>query len=183
MIGRQEYQPTLFSTVNIESFIPKNHLLRKLDRVLDFSFVREMTEHLYCSNNGRPSIDPELFFRIYLIIFLYGIESDRQACDEIQFNLAYRWFCKLALEDTVPDHSSLTKIRDRLGASIFLAKGMFTDLQGSVSNGQLGVESLSFVGYYWRENVSQEFNPDPKGSTFDIGRFTRDSLPSGRGRG
>ncbi len=60
MIGRQEYQPTLFSTVNIESFIPKNHLLRKLDSILDFSFVREMTEHLYCSNNGRPSIDPEL---------------------------------------------------------------------------------------------------------------------------
>ena len=78
MIGRQEYQPTLFSTVNIESFIPKNHLLRKPDSILDFSFVREMTEHLYCSNNGRPSIDPELFFRIYLIIFLYGIESDRQ---------------------------------------------------------------------------------------------------------
>ncbi len=119
MIGRQEYQPKLFSTVNIESFIPQNHLLRKVDKILDFSFVREMTQHLYCSNNGRPSIDPELFFRIYLIIFLYGIESDRQACDEIQFNLAYRWFCKLALEDQVPDHSSLTKIRDRLGEETF----------------------------------------------------------------
>jgi len=119
MIGHQEYQPKLFSTVDIEAFIPPNHLLRKIDKILDFSFVREMTEHLYCANNGRPSVDPVLFFRIYLIIFLYGIESDRQACDEIQYNLAYRWFCRLALEDSVPDHSSLSKIRDRLGEDTF----------------------------------------------------------------
>src|SRR5665213_3497220 len=119
MIGRQEYQPKLFSTVDIEKLIPPNHLLRKIDRVLDLSFVRQLTEHLYCSDNGRPSIDPELFFRIYLIIFLYGIESDRQACEELQYNLAYRWFCRLAIEDSVPDHSSLTKIRDRLGEDTF----------------------------------------------------------------
>ncbi len=71
------------------------------------------------SSTDRPSIDPELFFRIYLIIFLYGIESGIKVCDESQFNLAYRSFCKLALEDQVPDHSSLTKIRDRLGEETF----------------------------------------------------------------
>lgn len=119
MIGRQELQQQLFSTVQIDSFIPQNHLLRKIDKVLDFEFVREMTEHLYCVDNGRPSVDPVLFFRIYLIIFLYGIESDRQACDEICYNLSYRWFCRLSLEDSVPDHSSLTKIRDRLGEETF----------------------------------------------------------------
>ncbi len=96
-----------------------NQMRTHPSKILDFSFIREMTQHLYCTNNGRPSIDPELFFRIYLIIFLYGIESDRQACDEIQFNLACRWFCKLALEDNTPDHSSLTKIRDRLGEETF----------------------------------------------------------------
>ena len=51
MIGRQEYQPKIFSTVNIESFFPQNHLLRKVDKILDFSFIREITQHLYCSNN------------------------------------------------------------------------------------------------------------------------------------
>lgn len=119
MIGHQEYQPKLFSTVDIESLIPKNHQLRKIDKAIDFSFIRELTSHLYCADNGRPSVDPILFFRIYLIIFLYGIDSDRQACEEIQYNLAYRWFCRLALEDTVPDHSSLSKIRDRLGEETF----------------------------------------------------------------
>lgn len=88
MIGHQEYQPKLFSTIDIESLIPKNHLLRKIDKAIDFSFIRELTNHLYCANNGRPSIDPILFFRIYLIIFLYGIDSYRQVCEEIQYNLA-----------------------------------------------------------------------------------------------
>lgn len=73
------------------------------------------------------------------------------------------------------------EIRDRLGTTIFLAKGMFTDLQGSVSNGQLGIESLSFVGYYWRENVSQEFNPDPQGVTALSSTFSKNSLPQRTG--
>lgn len=119
MQGRQEYQPRLFSTVNIESLIPKNHLLRKVDVLIDFSFVRELTRPLYCENNGRPSIDPELFLRMQVVCFLYGIKSDRQLCEEVQFNLAYRWFCRLALEEQVPDHSSLTRIRERLGEDIF----------------------------------------------------------------
>ena len=119
MIGRQEYQPKLFSIVDIDSLIPQNHLLRKIDKTIDLSFIREITSHLYCDNNGRPSIDPELFFRICLIIYFYNIESDRQACEEIQYNLAYRWFCRLSLEDKVPDHSSLTRIRDRLGEETF----------------------------------------------------------------
>ena len=84
-----------------------------------FSFVRRLTEKFYCPNNGRPSIDPELYFRIILIGYFYNIQSDRQICDEIHYNLAYRWFCKLNLEDKTPDLSSLTKIRDRLGVAIF----------------------------------------------------------------
>src|ERR1700678_3401288 len=103
----------------MEELIPKRHLLRRIDSVLDFGFVREATRELYCRDNGRPSIDPELFVRICLITYLYNIPSDRQVCEEIQYNLAYRWFCRLSLEDQVPDHSSLTRIRDRLGEKIF----------------------------------------------------------------
>jgi transposase len=94
-------------------------LLRKIDSHIDLNFVRELTEPFYCQNNGRPSIDPEIFFRTILIGYLYGIDSDRQLCDEIQYNLAYRWFCKLRLEDKVIDHSSLTRIRDRFGLDTF----------------------------------------------------------------
>jgi transposase len=119
MQGRQEYQPKLFSVIDMEARIPKRHLLRRIDKILDLSFVREMTAHLYCHDNGRPSVDPELFFRICLITHLYNIPSDRQVCEELDYNLAYRWFCRLALEDGVPDHSSLTKIRDRLGEETF----------------------------------------------------------------
>ena len=119
MQGRQEYQSELFATIDIESMIPKNHLLRKLDRLLDLSFVREMTKDFYCENNGRPSVDPELFLRMLLISYFYGIDSDRRLCEEVQFNLAYRWYCKLSLTNKVPDHSSLTKIRDRLGEDTF----------------------------------------------------------------
>lgn len=119
MQGIQHYQHQLFHYFDIESLIPQNHLLRKIDKTIDLSFVRELTAPFYCQNNGRPSVDPEIFFRIILIGYLYGIDSDRQLCDEIQYNLAYRWFCKLSLEDKVLDHSSLTKIRDRLGLETF----------------------------------------------------------------
>lgn len=119
MQGQQQYQHQLFHYFDIESLIPLNHLLRKINRHVDLSFVRELTEPFYCQNNGRPSVDPEIFFRIILIGYLYGIDSDRQLCDEIQYNLAYRWFCKLRLEDKVIDHSSITRIRDRFGLDTF----------------------------------------------------------------
>ena len=119
MQGHQSYQPELFSIFNMESLIPKNHLLRQIDEKIDFKFVREMTATLYCQDNGRPSVDPVLFVRICLLTYLYNIPSDRQVCEEIQYNLAYRWFCRLSMEDVVPDHSSLTRIRDRLGEKTF----------------------------------------------------------------
>jgi transposase len=93
--------------------------LRKIRRVLDLSFVRELTKTFYCDDNSRPSIDPEVFFRMQVIAYLYGIGSDRQLCEETQVNLAYRWFIGLSLEDDVPDHSSLTRIRDRFGEEVF----------------------------------------------------------------
>jgi transposase len=119
MMGRKIYHPKSVVTVDIDSLIPKSHLLRTIEKHLDLRFVRELARPLYCSDNGRPSIDPEVFFRIQLLIYLYNIESDRQVIEELHYNLAYRWFCKFTLEDTIPDHSSLTRIRDRLGEKTF----------------------------------------------------------------
>jgi transposase len=119
MQGFKIYQPQLFYCVDIEKLIPQNHILRRIDKIFDLSFVRKLTESYYCHNNGRPSVDPELFFRMILIGYIYGIEHDRKLCEEITYNLAYRWYCKLNLEDQIPDHSSLTRIRDRYGEKVF----------------------------------------------------------------
>jgi transposase len=145
MQGRQEYQPELFVSVDIEAMIPKNHLLRRVDRVLDLSFISELTKDFYSSDQGRPSIDPQVFIRMLLISYFYGIDSDRRLCEEIQFNLAYRWFCRLSLNDKVADHSSMTKIRDRFGEETF--KKIFERIlklceeRGLVKSGQIMADS------------------------------------------
>jgi transposase len=119
MQGLQIYQPQLFYYIDIEKLVPQNHILRKIDKVFDLSFVRQLTQSFYCNSNGRPSVDPELFFRMILVGYIFGIEHDRKLCEEITCNLAYRWYCKLNLEDSVPDHSSLSRIRDRYGEKTF----------------------------------------------------------------
>jgi len=121
MQGRHEYQPELFSSVDIERLIPKGHLLRRIDRVLDLGFLHELTAPLYSRDQGRPSIDPVIFVRMVLLQALYDIDSDRQLAEEVGYNLAYRWFCRLSLQDSVPDHSSVTRIRDRLGEKTYQA--------------------------------------------------------------
>ena len=119
MQGQQDSQRVLFDTVDLESLIPDDHLLRGIDARVDFDFIYEVTKDLYCADNGRNSVDPVLFFRMQLVSYLYGMKSDRELCREVHLNLAYRWFCRLGLHDVVPDHSSMTRIRDRFGEATF----------------------------------------------------------------
>lgn len=119
MQGHHEYQSELFSKIDYEELIPRSHLLRRIDRVLDLSFLPEITKPLYADEKGRPSVAPDVFIRMMLLQALYGIDSDRQLCEEVGYNLAYRWFCKLSFKDRVPDHSSMTRIRDRLGEKTY----------------------------------------------------------------
>lgn len=111
MMGRQAGgQERLFYTFNLEDHVPANHLLRRIDRCLDFSGLHQhLAEHY--SQIGRPSIDPELMLRMLVIGYCYGIRSERRLCEELHLNLAYRWFCRLGLEDSVPDHSTFSKNR------------------------------------------------------------------------
>src|SRR6202043_710036 len=90
--------------------VPQGHLMRSIDRFVDLGAIRE---HLrpYYSEFGRPSIDPELMIRMLIIGYCMGIRSERRLCDEVHLNLAYRWFCRLGLEGTVPDHSTFSKNR------------------------------------------------------------------------
>lgn len=103
-------QNALFYEFNLEQHIPNDHLLRRIDQYLDFNPIRAHLTEFY-SHTGRPSIDPELMIRMLLVGYCYGIRSERRLCEEIHFNLAYRWFCRLGLEDEVPDHSTFSKNR------------------------------------------------------------------------
>ena len=111
MMGRQSGgQEKLFYSFNLEDHIPDNHLLRGIDRYLDLSDLRKYLSEFY-SHTGRPSIDPELMIRMLIIGYSFGIRSERRLCEEVHLNLAYRWFCRLGLEDKVPDHSTFSKNR------------------------------------------------------------------------
>ena len=121
MQGRHVFQPQAETVINLESFVAQEHFLRKVHRILDLSFVQELTAPCYVEGLGRLSIDAEVFFRLLLVAHIYGIKSDRRLCDDVHHNLAYRWFCRLSLEDEVPDHSSLSRIRDRYGEEVFEA--------------------------------------------------------------
>ena len=99
--------------ITIEDLVPMDHLFRKVNDIIDFSFIYDEVENLYCSNNGRPSIDPVVLVRFLLIGFLYGINSERRISEEIQVNMAYRWFLGLDIMDKVPDHSTISQNRRR----------------------------------------------------------------------
>ena len=77
---------------SIEEFVPADHLLRKIDSAVDFSHIYDIVEDLYCADNGRPSIDPVVIFKMVLIQHLYGLPSLRRTVEEIKMNVAYRWF-------------------------------------------------------------------------------------------
>lgn len=119
MQGKKVTQMPLFVEGDLSKFVPLGHLLRKVEKALDLSFIFKMTAHLYCKNNGRPSIDPVVFFKMQIIAYLYGIRSDRQLCEDIQYNLAYRWYLGYPLDEATPDHSTLTRARDRFGEATF----------------------------------------------------------------
>lgn len=111
MMGFQSNsQDRLFYSFNIESYVPQNHLLRGIDQYLDLSTLHQHLSEFY-SHTGRPSIDPELMIRMLIIGYCLGIRSERRLCEEVHLNMAYRWFCRLGLEDAVPDHSTFSKNR------------------------------------------------------------------------
>jgi transposase len=103
-------QKRLFYSFNLDDHVPADHLLRGIDRFLDLG---ELHQHLapFYSHTGRPSVDPQLLIRMLVVGYCYGIRSERRLCEEVQLNLAYRWFCRLELDDSVPDHSTFSKNR------------------------------------------------------------------------
>jgi transposase len=113
MLRQTGGKPTELELVSIDALVPKDHLLRRIERAVDFSFIREKAACLYCADNGRPAIDPVVLFKMLLLGYLYGIRSERKLVQEIQVNVAYRWFLGMTLADKVPDSSTLSQNRRR----------------------------------------------------------------------
>ncbi len=93
----------------IDSFVPKDHLLRKIEDAVDFSKIYEIANDLYCHTNGRPSVDPVVLFKIVFIQHLYGIPSLRRTSEEIKMNVAYRWFLGYLMNEQLPHFSTVSQ--------------------------------------------------------------------------
>src|SRR5476649_2245489 len=144
MMGdRHTDQPALFYEFSVERHVPASHLLRSIDRFVDLGNIRE---HLrpYYSETGRTSVDPELMIRMLIIGYCMGIRSERRLCDEVHLNLAYRWFCRLGLEGTVPDHSTFSKNRHgRFRDSDLLRQLFETTVARCMTEGLVGGEGFA----------------------------------------
>lgn len=97
--------------VFIENLVPQDHILRKIDKYIDFSFITDLTKDLYCANNGRPAVNPVVLFKMLFIGYLFGIRSERQLIKDIEVNVAYRWFLGFSLTDKIPSHSTISQNR------------------------------------------------------------------------
>jgi transposase len=146
VIGEKKKEDKLFYYLRPEALIPEDHILRLIDRYIDFSFIRPKVEHLY-SHTGRPSVDPEVMMRMLLVGYLFGITSERRLCDDVRMHLGYRWFVGLSLDEKVPDHSTFSKNRHGRFKQSDVYQEMFDEIvqqcidKGLVSGKHLTVDS------------------------------------------
>ncbi len=142
MMTKIENQQIEMHLITIEDLVPTDHFLRKVNAIIDFSFIYDEVENMYCHNNGRPSIGPAVLIKFLLIGFLYGINSERRISEEIQVNMAYRWFLGLDIMDKVPDHSTISQTRRRRfnGSDLFrniFQKIVFLCVEKGLADGRL----------------------------------------------
>jgi transposase len=154
LLGKKPRKEPMFYYVRMEQIVPENHLLRLVDKHIDFSFIGDKVKHLY-SHTGRPSVDPEVLLRMLLIGYLYGITSERRLCEEVQMHIGYRWFVGLSLEDKVPDHSTFSKNRHERFLESDLFQGIFDEIvKQCLSKGLLTGKHLTVDSTYIRANAS-----------------------------
>src|SRR5216117_1855969 len=118
MMGTKARQFAPLIHVSLEELVPADHFYRHLERTLDLSFVRKFVQETY-AGDGRPSVDPVVFFKLQLVMFFEGIRSERHLMRHAADRLSVRWFLGYDLGEPLPDHSSLTRIRTRYGVEVF----------------------------------------------------------------
>lgn len=187
MLGHQErLQDELFVAGSLRDLIPDDYILRRVDRVLDLSWLRAEVEDLYCAQNGRPGIDPQAAVRLMLAGFFLGIVHDRTLMREAQMHLGLRWFAGYRLDERLPDHSSLTRIRQRWGPERF--KRIFERTVGAcVAAGLVGADTLHVdatlirADVSWRSLVAEHTETVIAENTLPAGH-NHDQAPSGAAR-
>src|SRR3569832_1025563 len=125
MLKKPPAQQTQLEMVTLEGLVPRDHLVRKIDAVIDFSFIHERVAGVYCPDNGRPALDPTLMFKALFLGYLFGVRSERQLVREIEVNVAYRWFLGLTLTEPVFDASTLSQNRRRRYDDTTVAQDIF----------------------------------------------------------
>ena len=155
MLGRRRRaNKTLFVAGGLEDLVPEDHLLRRVDAAVEFSWVREMVAETYSPSMGRPSIDPEAAVRLMLGGYLLGIVHDRALMRLARVNVALRWFAGFALDERLPHHSSLTRLRQRWGVERF--RRMFVRVVGLCQEaGLLGREVVHIDATLIRSDASR----------------------------
>jgi transposase len=179
-------------TVSLKDRVPANHFYRHLEAKLDLSFVRDWTQELY-ADRGRPSIDPVVFFTLQLVMFFEGIRSERQLIETASLNLGHRWYLGYALDEALPEHSSLTRIRQRLGVDVFqrffekvvdlcqeagLVWGKELYFDGTKVDANAGIPSLIPRFYYDAKAHIADLFPDALDPDDTKPQLTDEDLPS-----
>ncbi len=156
MMGRRSgQQDQLFYEFHLDDVVPTEHPVRRIDAVLDLGGLHEELAPFY-SHTGRPSIDPELMVRMLLVGYLFAIRSERRICAEVQVNLAYRWFCRLNIEDKVPDHSVFSRARHERFRESGTFRRVFERVVAScIAAGLVGGEGFSIDASLIRADVDQ----------------------------
>lgn len=108
--------------------VPENHLLRKIDRSIYFSFINKLCARLYSENVGSPAVEPEVLFRMLFVGYLYGIRSKQRLEEEINYNFAYKWFCGLGLTEKSPDATTISVNRTRRFRNNNIAEQIFQEI-------------------------------------------------------
>jgi transposase len=157
MMGRRKNgQGQFFYAFDLDKVVPPDHLVRQIDCLLDLSWVHKELAPYY-SHTGRPSIDPELMIRMLVVGYVFAIRSERQLCAEVQVNLAYRWFCKLGIEDTIPDHSVFCRARHERFRESDALRRMFEGVVAScIAAGLVGGEAFSIDASLIKADVDKK---------------------------
>jgi transposase len=158
--------------VYIENLVPQDHLLRKIDKHINFSFIYELVKDLYCADNGRPALDPVVLFKMIFIGYLFGIRSERQLEREIQVNVAYRWFLGLSLTDKVPDYSTISQNRRRRFKNTDVAQKIFDEIvRQAIKYGLVDGKILYSDSTHLKANANKK-----KSAEIQIQKSTKDYL-------
>jgi transposase len=157
MMGRRaDGQGQFFYSFDLDKVMPPDHLVRQIDGALDLNWVHKELSRYY-SYTGRPSIDPVLMIRMLIVGYVFAIRSERRLCAEVQVYLAYRWFCRLGIEDKIPDHSVFSRARhERFRESDALRRVFDAVVMKCIEAGLVGGEAFSIDASLIKADVDKK---------------------------